>query len=117
MGSEDWDRAMPAHEIRAAHTKNKRIKMGLLKKERGCHKNIIGLAGLSIGLRRLAACAPSPYSSPPSLPYRELHLPPIAPLLQWVRWFAHLKPLKTERFSWGALLKGKELPVLKPLKF
>ena len=53
---EDWDRAMPAHEIRAAHTKNKRIEIGLLKKERGCHKNIIDLAGLSIR----AALPPAP---------------------------------------------------------
>src|SRR5712691_1619087 len=54
---EDWDRAMPAHEIRAAHTKNKRIKIGLLKKERGCHKNILGLAGLSIRAAPPCRCA------------------------------------------------------------
>src|SRR5713226_3999513 len=41
-------------------------------------------------------------------------LPGIAPL-QRCGWFARLKPLKTERFFWGALLKGKELPVLEPL--
>ncbi len=37
------------------------------------------------------------------------------PLFTEVRQVLRLKPLKTERFFWGALLKGKELPVLEPL--